>query len=109
MDPVLFRLFVEGAATVLVVGAGVGLPSLAIIAIRYFKFKERELAIEMDFREKTQRKDLALEQRVQRIEDALAALDHDVRERLGIGRAEMMEGPGAPSAIESRPAALKTR
>ena len=63
----------------------------------------------MEFREKTQRKDLALEQRVQRLEDALGALDHDVRERLGIGRAEMMEGPGAPAAMEPRPAALKTR
>ena len=106
----LFRLFVEAAATVLIVATGVGLPSLAVIALRYFKFKERELAIEMEFRQKSQRKDLQLEERVQRLEDALTSLDHDVREKLGIGRAGLMEGPGAPAeSLERQPAGIKAR
>jgi len=89
-----------------------GLPALAVVAVRFFKFKERELAIEMEYRHKSQQQGLAmeqrvqgLEQRVQRLEEVLTSLDHDVRDRLGIeaspatslsSRPELVEGPAAP-------------
>jgi len=83
-----------------------GLPALAIVVVKYFKFKERELTLEMEFRHKSQHQHLAFEQRVQRLEDALASLDHDVRVRMGIdqpatplpSRPELVEGPAAPDA-----------
>src|SRR5713101_2953927 len=82
-----------------------GLPALAVVAVRFFKFKERELAIEMEYRHKSQQQGLAMEQRVQRLEEVLTSLDHDVRDRLGIeaspatslsSRPELVEGPAAP-------------
>jgi hypothetical protein len=80
---------------IITVGAAIGLPALAVVCIKYFKLKEREMVLEMEYRQSSQQQELALEQRVQRLEDALSSLDHDVRVRLGIG----------PSAtpLESRP------
>ena len=78
---------------IITVGAAIGLPALAIVCIKYFKLKEREMVLEMEFRQRSQEQDLALDQRVQRLEDALTSLDHDVRVRLGIG----------PTPLESRP------
>ena len=87
-----------------------GLPALAIVAVKFFKFKERELTLEMGYRQKSQQQDLAIEQRVQRLEDALTSLDHDVRLRLGIGQPatplashpELLEGPAAPDALRGK-------
>jgi len=87
----------------------VGLPALAVVAFRFFKFKERELALEMEFRQKWQQQGLAIDQRVQRLEDGLTSLDrevHDVRVRLGIdqeatplaSRPDLLEGPATPDA-----------
>jgi hypothetical protein len=81
-----------------------GFPALAIVAIKYFKLKERELVLEIEYRQKTQQEQLTMDQRVQRLEDTLASLDHDVRVRLGIeGQAptvashpELVEGLEAP-------------
>jgi len=81
-----------------------GFPALAIVAVKYFKLKERELVLEMEYRQKTQQEQLTLEQRVQRLEETLTSLDHDVRVRLGIEqsdaalatRPELLEGPSAP-------------
>jgi hypothetical protein len=96
--------YLIAAITVIVGVVGVfGFPALAIIAVRFFKFKERELILEMEYREKSQQQDLAIEQRVQRLEEAFSILDHDVREQLGIGqpatplasRPELLEGPAA--------------
>ena len=83
-----------------------GLPALAIVIVKYFKLKEREIALEMEFRQKAHQQQLAHDERVQRLEDVLTSLDHDVRERLGIGRTatplqsrpELVEGPAAPEA-----------
>src|SRR5689334_831857 len=88
----------------------VGFPSLAIVAVRYFKLKERELTLELEYRQleleyrqKTQQQNVALEQRVQRLEEVLTSLDQDVRVRLGIderetplaSRPDLMEGPAS--------------
>jgi hypothetical protein len=104
--PNLIGLMIAALGTILVTAVAVGLPALAVVAIKFFKFKERELALEMEYRHKSQHKDLALEERVQRLENALTSLDHDVRVRLGIEKTatplashpELLEGPGAPDA-----------
>src|SRR5438876_6351777 len=84
-----------------------GLPAIAIVLVKYFKLKEREMALEMEYRQKAHEQQLAHDDRVQRLEDVLTSLDHDVRERLGIGgtpatpltsRPELVEGPAAADA-----------
>jgi hypothetical protein len=76
------------AGITLIVGVlGVfGFPALAIVAVKYFKLKERELTLEMQYREKSQQQYQAIEPRVQRLEEVLLSLDHDVRARLGVER-----------------------
>jgi hypothetical protein len=74
---------IPAVATILIVMMAFGFPSLAIVIGRYFKMRERELALEMEYRQKSQQQQLAIEERVQHIEDALTRLDHDVRVRLG--------------------------
>jgi hypothetical protein len=88
-----------------------GFPAIAIVLIRYLRLKERELALEMEYRQKSQQQNLAIEQRVQRLEDVLTSLDHDVRVRLGIksqsptelaSRPDLVEGPAAPDPQGAR-------
>jgi len=118
MQPNLVGLIIGVVGTIVTVGVAVGLPALAIIAIKYFKFRERELTLEMEYRHQSQQKGLDIEQRVQRLEDALSSLDHDVRMRLGIGRsqvsishAELFEVPAAPEAEQGPldPVPIKAR
>jgi len=88
-----------------------GLPALAVIAVKYFKLKERELTVDMEYRQKSQQQKVALEQRVQRLEDVLTSLDRDVRVRLGIeqpgtpltSRPDLLEGPAAAEAEPGQP------
>jgi len=78
-----------------------GLPALAIVAFRFFKFKERALALEMEYRQKSQQQELGIEQRVRSLEEGLS----EVHARLGIdqpatpmaSRPDLLEGP-APDA-----------
>jgi hypothetical protein len=97
-------VYLIAALTVIVsVLMAFGLPALAIIGVKYFKLKERELALEMEYRQKSQQQELGIEQRVQRLEDALTSLDHDVRVRLGIEQSrpshpDLLEGPAAADA-----------
>jgi hypothetical protein len=107
-------MLIPALAFIVMVLLAVGLPSLAIVVIRYFKLKERELAIEMEYRHKSQQQGLAIEQRVQgveqrveRLEHVLTSLDRDVRDRLGIkstsatslsSHPELVEGPAASDA-----------
>jgi len=78
-----------------------GFPVAIVFVIKYFKLKERELALEVESREKSQRQQIAIEHRVERLEEVLLNLDHDVRARLGIerpsaplpARPELLEGP----------------
>jgi hypothetical protein len=111
MSSNLIGLLIPAIALIVSVLVMVGLPALAVVAVRYFKLRERELTLEMEFRQKSQHKDLDLEQRVQRLEDAFASLDQDVRLHLGIGPSSTP--PQArldPEESESRePAWRKTR
>jgi len=83
-----------------------GFPVAIVFVIKYFKLKERELALEADSRERSQRQQLAIEHRVERLEEVLLSLDHDVRARLGIeqpatplpSRPELLEGPPVAGA-----------
>jgi hypothetical protein len=106
MSSNLIGLVISALGAIMFVTVAVGLPSLAIVAVRFFKFKERELTLEMEYRQKSQQQELAIEQRVQHLEDALTSLDHDVRVRLGISQSapplashpDLLEGPAAPDA-----------
>jgi hypothetical protein len=85
-----------------------GFPVAIVFVIKYFKLKERELAVEMESRQRSERQQLAIEQRVERLEEVLLSLDHDVRARLGIeqapSRPELMEAPA--SADTEQPQSL---
>jgi hypothetical protein len=98
-------LVIGAIATIVVAMMAFGFPATAIVLVRFLKLKERELALEMEFRQKSQQQNLAIEQRVQRLEDVLTSLDHDVRVRLGVesqsptelaSRADLLERPAAP-------------
>jgi hypothetical protein len=78
-----------------------GFPVAIVFVIKYFKLKERELSLEADSRDRSQRQQLAIEQRVERLEGVLVSLDHDVRARLGI------EQPATPTPLPSRPELLE--
>ena len=114
MSSNLIGLIIAALGTIVTVAVAIGLPALAIVAVRFFKFKERELTLGMEHRQKSQQHELAIEQRmqgveqrVQRLEEVLTSLDHDVRDRLGIesspatslsSHPELVEGPPAPDA-----------
>jgi hypothetical protein len=110
MSSNLIGLLIPALAVIVIALLAFGLPALAIVVVKYFKLKERELTLEMEYRQNSEQQELAIEQRVQlvenrvqRLEEALTSLDHDVRVRLGIGQSatghpELLEGPGAPDA-----------
>ena len=110
MSSQLIGLVIAALGTIMVVATAVGLPALAIIAVRYFKLKERELTLEMEYRQKSEQQNVALEDRVQRLEEVLTSLDHDVREHLGIerhasplsSRPDLVEAPGAAEPERER-------
>jgi hypothetical protein len=118
----LFPYLIAVVGLILSVLMVFGFPALAIIAVRYFKLKERELTLEMEHRQKSQQQNLAIEDRVQRLEDVLTSLDHDVRVRLGIeqpatdplpSHSELLRGPASapdlPSGKSREPSVTKTR
>jgi hypothetical protein len=101
---------IQAVVTILIVMMAFGFPSLAIVVGRYFKMRERELVLEMEYRQKSQQQQLAIEERVQHLEDALTRLDQDVRVRLGIdgtdtslpSQANVLEGRAVPDAQSAR-------
>jgi len=93
-------ILIPAIACIVVAMVMFGVPALTVIAVRFFKLKERELTLEMEARDRLDTRQDALEDRVRRLEDVLSELDRDVRERLGIqgppatkaSRAELFEG-----------------
>ena len=88
MDPKIFESLVPIVAIISVFGFPVGL----IYVWKFFKLKERELQIDAEVRKTA---GAALEQRVQRLESIILALDSDLRQKLSGMRPELMEAPPA--------------
>jgi hypothetical protein len=111
MSTELLGLIIGAVGTVLYIAVAVGIPALAVVALKFFKYKERELALQMEYRHKSEQhqdKQLAMEQRVQCLEDTVTRLDHDVRVHLGMPDAtELLEAPAdvaraAPAPVPAR-------
>jgi hypothetical protein len=101
MSTELLGLMVAAVGIILCVAVAVGIPALAVIALKFFKYKERELALEMEYRHKSEQnqdKQLAIEQRVQCLEDTVTRLDHDVRVQLDMPAAPL---PSHPELFEA--------
>jgi len=110
MSSNLIGLIIAALGTIVTVAVAIGLPALAIVAVRFFKFKERELTLGMEHRQKSQQHELAIEQRmqgveqrVQRLEEVLTSLDHDVRDRLGIESSPATSLSSHPELVEGCP------
>ena len=96
MSSELLGMVIAVAGISLWVMMAFGFPALAIVAVKYFKLKEREMAIELEYRQNAQQQDAALEQRVQRLEEVLTGLGHDVRANFGIGEGKATPGLESP-------------
>jgi len=79
----LFNFFVTALAAITAIAVAVGIPSLAFVAVRFLKFKERELTAEIESRYNLQQHVLELEQRIQRLENAPLGLEQNVGLRTG--------------------------
>jgi len=102
------ELLIPAVATVMIALVAFGAPSLAFIAVKFFKLKERELTLVSESRQKSEHRQDAVEQRVQRLEEVLAELDRDVRERLGIERPAAATTPSRTELFEGPPAAAES-
>jgi hypothetical protein len=112
MSSDLIGLLIPALAFIVIVLLMFGLPALAAVVIKYFKLRERELMLEMEARQKSQRQEAEIEQRMQRLEDAVSSLEYDVRVRLGTSRADLLEAPAAPEtepAAPREPSQIKAR
>jgi hypothetical protein len=76
-----------------------GFPVALVAVWKWFKLKDKELQLDSDLRRTAGQ---ALENRVQRLESIILALDADVRAKIGAGalRPELMEPPPAPRLVE---------
>jgi hypothetical protein len=80
--------------------AAFGFPAVAIVLIKYFKLKERELVLEMEYRQKAQDQQFITDERLQRLEQALSGLDRDGR--LALGTDESAAAPSSRSEPTAR-------
>lgn len=98
MDPKMLDAMIPIVAILATFGFPVGL----IYVWKFFKLKEKELQVDAEVRKTA---GAALEQRVQRLESIILALDSDLRSRLGPARmpAELMEPPPAQHAEQPGP------
>jgi len=90
MDPKILESMIPIVAIIATFGFPVGI----IYVWKFFKLKEKELQIDADVRKTA---GAALEQRVQRLESIILALDSDLRAKLGPARMphQLMEPPPA--------------
>jgi hypothetical protein len=74
-------------------------PVVLVATYKYFKLKDRELTIDAELRRTS---GAALEQRVQRLESVILALDSDLRAKLSATAppAQLMESPATPESGE---------
>jgi|GEM_PF-1269490 len=81
-----------------------GMPVAVVFVSKYFKLKEKEIALEGEAQRWAEKQSAQLEARVQRLESVLMSLDQDLRERLSQPlperRAGLLEGPPAATPAE---------
>jgi hypothetical protein len=79
-----------------------------VATFKWFKLKDRELTIDAELRRTS---GAALEQRVQRLESVLLALDADLRAKLSATSApqSLMEAPATHGSEQPGPDLLTTR
>ena len=92
-----WNLLVHALVTIVIAVMMFGFPALAFVVVRYFKLKERELAFEVEYRLKSEQQQVALEQRMQRLEDAMTSSERGMSVRPGIDQ------PPAPPGAHPRP------
>ena len=105
MSSQLIGLVISAIGAIMFVSAAVGIPAVAIVCVRYLKLKERQLVLEMEYRQKSQRQDLATEERLRRIEEALN-LGHEA------SLPELFQGPadaGIQRSESADPSGVRVR
>lgn len=81
-----------------------GMPVALVFMSKFFKLKEKELALEAEAQRWAEKQYGALDSRVQRLESVLLSLDEDLRKRLGAtAHAQLMEGPATSGAESTQP------
>ena len=91
MLPALLESLIPIVAIVMTFGC----PVLIIAIFKFFKLKEHELQLEAEFRQSA---GAALEQRVQRLESIILALDADLRAKLAAASPDVQ--PSLPPRID---------
>jgi hypothetical protein len=94
MSTELIGLVISLIGAIVFITAGVGIPALAVVCIKYLKLKEREQMLEMEYRRDAQQGDLRIDERLRRIEEILNLPAH----------ADVFEGP-ATSDVQRTEAA----
>ena len=83
-----------------------GTPVALVFVWKYFKLKDKELQVDAELRKTA---GAALEQRVQRLESIILALDADLRSKLGAAdpsHAGLMEPPAGQGSVQPGPGLL---
>lgn len=89
MGPALFESLIPIVAIVMTFGC----PVLLVAVFKFFKLKQQELELEAEFRRSS---GAALEQRVQRLESIILALDADVRAKLSAASPDAVQASLPP-------------
>ena len=76
-----------------------GFPVVLVYVWKWFKLKEKELQVDAELRRTSGQ---ALEQRVQRLESIILALDTDLRAKLGAAEPQrhLMEAPATQEGVQ---------
>jgi hypothetical protein len=107
MDPSLLPI-IEAMIPIVAIIFVFSLPAVLFLGSKFFKLKEKELALDAEGRRHAEQHHQALEQRVQRLEAVLLALDSDLRSKASLplqnappdaDRSRFMEGPPAPEGL----------
>src|SRR5712691_8821009 len=96
MDPSMVYV-VAAFIPIVAIIAAVGAPVAIYLGNKYFKLKEKELALEAEARQWAERQQVRVEARLQRLEAALMAIDP----RAAV--AQLMEPPATAGSGETGP------
>ena len=101
IDPALVSI-VEAFIPIVAILSAIGAPVVIYLGNRYFKLKEKELALDAEARSWAEKHAATLESRVQRVESVLLSLDQG-------SRAHLVEGPATQGTGGAGPDPLKLR